>query len=66
MPIGSTKDRELSLLEMLADPIVQAVMKRDGVSKAELENMTGAVATKLANGRLGTCPTNQQSRAQSH
>ncbi len=30
---------ELSLDEMLADPIVRKVMKRDGVSEVELRNL---------------------------
>jgi hypothetical protein len=33
---------ELSLAEMLVDPIVQTVMARDGVIKAELEGLIHA------------------------
>ena len=44
-------DRELSLAEMLSDPIVQAVLARDGVTKDEVEGLIGAVRLKLASRR---------------
>ena len=40
--------RELSLPEMLADPIVRAVMARDGVAKRDLESVIGAVRDRMA------------------
>ena len=44
-------DRELSLPEMLADPIVQTVMARDGVTKQNLEGLIGAAAADIEAGR---------------
>jgi hypothetical protein len=44
----SIPDRELSLPEMLADPIVQAVMARDGVTKQDVEGLIGAVRGRMA------------------
>ena len=44
----SQLDRELSLPEMLADPIVQAVMARDGVTREEVEGLIGAIRRKPA------------------
>ena len=41
-------DRELSLPEMLADPIVPAVMARDGVTKQDVEGLIGAVRERMA------------------
>jgi hypothetical protein len=35
----SFRDGELSLSEMLSDPIVRAVMERDGVTKVEIEGL---------------------------
>lgn len=60
MAINSMRDRELSLPEMLADPIVQTVMARDGVTKTELESLIAAVANKLGGGRLGNRHTCRQ------
>lgn len=52
MPTRHTQlDRELSLAEMLADPIVQAVLARDGVTKEEVEDLIGAIRPKLASRR---------------
>jgi hypothetical protein len=49
MPTRHTHlDRELSLAEMLADPIVQAILARDGITKEEVEDLIGAVRPKLA------------------
>lgn len=44
----SIPDRELSLQEMLADPIVQMVMARDGVTKQDVEGLIGAVRDRMA------------------
>ena len=44
-------DREPSLAEMLADPIVQEVLARDGVTKEEVEDLIGAVRAKRASRR---------------
>lgn len=44
----SIPDRELSLPEMLADPIVRAVMVRDGVTKQDMEGLIGAVRDRMA------------------
>jgi hypothetical protein len=41
-------ERELSLPEMFADPIVQAVIARDGIMRDELKGLIGAVQGKLA------------------
>ena len=43
--------RELSLPEMLADEIIQAVMKSDGVSAGEIESLIKTTHCKLENGR---------------
>lgn len=39
--------RELSLHEMLADPIVQTIMARDGVTRQQVEGLIEAVRDKL-------------------
>lgn len=41
-------DRELSLPEMLADPIVQTVMARDGVTKQDVEALIETVRERMA------------------
>lgn len=41
-------DKEPSLIEMLADPIVQAIMACDGVTRAEIEDLIS-----VARGRIG-------------
>lgn len=41
-------DHELSVPEMLADPIVQSVMVRDGVTREELEGLIATVCQNLA------------------
>lgn len=55
MPMMPTRhsqfDTELSLAEMLADPIVQEVLARDGVTKEEMEGLIGAVRAKRASRR---------------
>jgi hypothetical protein len=43
----TTTSRELSLHEMLADPIVQTVMARDGVTKQDVEALIETVRDKL-------------------
>jgi hypothetical protein len=44
----TTTSRELSLHEMLADPIVQTVMARDGVTKQDVEALIETVRDKMA------------------
>ncbi len=41
-------DRELSLLEILADPIVQMVMARDGVTKQDVEGLIEEMRDRMA------------------
>lgn len=53
MTVESTRDGELSLPELLADPMVRTLMTRDGVTTAELESLICAIANKLGGGRLG-------------
>jgi len=60
MAIDATRYRELSLPEMLADPMVQTVMARDGVTKAELESLISVVKSKLGGGRLASRHTGRQ------
>jgi hypothetical protein len=49
MPVCHTQfEGELSLSEILADPIIQLVMARDGIFKDEVERLIGAVHDKLA------------------
>jgi hypothetical protein len=43
--------REPTLAEMLADPLVALVMRRDGVSPAELRSVVATAQTRLR-GRL--------------
>ncbi|HEX9753355.1 MAG TPA: hypothetical protein VGA46_07915 [Methyloceanibacter sp.] len=47
MAIDSTRDRELSLPEMFADPIVKALMVSDGVMAVELEELIDSAARRL-------------------
>ncbi len=44
----TTTTRELSLQEMLADPIVQTVMARDGVTKQDVEALIETVRDRMA------------------
>jgi hypothetical protein len=46
--VHSTPNRALSLSEMLADPIVRAVMARDGVTEQDVEGLIGAVRDRRA------------------
>ena len=66
MPMMPTRhsqfDRELSLAEMLADSIVQAVLARDGVTKEEVEDLIGAVRTKRASRRTKYRQMNRPAR----
>jgi hypothetical protein len=50
--VRSIPNRELSLPEMLADPIVQIVMARDGVTKQDVEGLIGAMRAHVASGRM--------------
>ena len=43
-----TTSGELSLPEMLADPIVRAVMARDGVTERDLESLIRSVRDRMA------------------
>lgn len=45
-------NKELSLHEMLADPIVQTVMKRDGVTRQQIERLIEATRERLGSGQL--------------
>ena len=60
MAIHSAADRELSLPEMLADPIIQTVMARDGVTKQDLEGLIGAVRGRMAARRMEEHETGRQ------
>ncbi len=53
-------DRELSLPEMLADPIVQMVMARDGVTKQDVEGLIGAVRDRMAGRQMAEHETGRQ------
>ena len=44
----TTTTRELSLQEMLADPIVQTVMTRDGVTKEDVAGLLATVRGRMA------------------
>jgi hypothetical protein len=48
---GALFDGELSLSEMLADPIVQAVMARDGTTGGEVAALIDKVRRGFANPR---------------
>ena len=48
-------DRELSLPEVLADPIVQAVMASDRITPEEMEGLIGTIRGRLA-GRVVPAP----------
>ena len=66
MPMMPTRhsqfDRELSLAEMLADSIVQAVLAREGATKEEVEDLIGAVRSKRASRRTKYRPMNRPAR----
>jgi len=44
-------DGEPSLSEMLADPIVQTIMARDGVASDEMAALIGTIRSRLAGKR---------------
>ncbi len=44
----TTTTSELSLQEILADPIVQTVMARDGVTKQDVEALIETVRDRMA------------------
>lgn len=44
----TTSTGELSLQEMLGDPIVQTMMDRDGITKQDVENLFETVREKMA------------------
>lgn len=43
-----TEDVELTLAEMLADPIVQAVMSSDGVRRAEVRELIATLRSRCS------------------
>ncbi len=43
MQTGSICNRELSLSEIFADPIVQTMMVRDGVTRSDLERLIRSI-----------------------
>jgi hypothetical protein len=43
---------EPSLPEIFAEPIIQAVMARAGITKSEMEGLLGTMRGRLARGRL--------------
>ena len=45
-------DSELSLSEMLTDPMVQAVMACDGITRDEVEGLIRAVGRRQAEARI--------------
>lgn len=48
--------REPALVDLLADPLVHLVMRRDGVSIKELCNHIACAQTRLGFGRFGDGP----------
>ena len=48
--------REPALADLLADPLVHLVMRRDGVGMKELCNHVAAARARLGFGRLGEGP----------
>ena len=46
----TTTDGELSLHEMLADPIVQTMMDNDGVTKEDVTGILRAMRERMASG----------------
>ena len=48
MSAHSRPDGELSLLEMLADPIIRSEMVRDGATSADLDTPAGTVWAEFA------------------
>ena len=55
----SNPELELSLPEMLADPIVQMVMARDGVTKQDVEGLIGAVRDRMAGRQMAKHETSR-------
>lgn len=52
MPTQSTSTKELSLLEMLADPIILTEMARDGATSSDLVRLESIAAVSPNNQRL--------------
>lgn len=48
----TTPTSELSLQEMLADPIVKVMMARDGVTRQDVEGLIEKVRGGMAGGRM--------------
>ncbi len=62
----SFSDRELSLREMLADPIVRMVMARDGVTKKDVECVVGAARDRMAGRQMESRGMTTRRQAPSH
>jgi len=54
-PTPSRSDRELTLTEMLVDPIIRAVMTRDGVTKQEVEALLVTVRVRIGHQPITGC-----------
>ena len=59
MTIESKRDGELSLSEMLANPIGRTLMTHDGVTRDEVEGLFAALQAKLAGGRAERRPASR-------
>ena len=59
----TTTIRVLSLQEMLADPIVQTVMARDGVTKHDVEALIETVRDRMAVRQMGEHETGRHESA---
>lgn len=55
----SFRDGELSLSEMLSDPIVRAVMERDGVTRVDIEGLLHSLGRPPTASGAGTDQANQ-------
>ena len=56
----TTTTTELSLQEMLADPIVQTMMARDGVTKQDVEGLIETVRDRMAGRQMAEHKTGRQ------
>lgn len=48
-------DPELPLAELIDDPVTQAVMQRDGVTREALVQMLGSVRSRIATAPMTRC-----------
>lgn len=62
--IHPPEDGELSLAEILADPIVQIVMKHDGVTRRQVLCIVDSVRTKRLGARIGAWPETPSANSQ--